>query len=148
MTTTELPELPNHYYTEYDRQIAPFEDGGAIVQGHDRRSWAAASWWMREQHGRHWRRNPKLKNRVEARWFIAEESCGCTEEQHELHGAIVADDHPDADEEYPEAYAECYEHCECYGLPPCNDQYSWMALYVAETAEGAIPVLHIADYCW
>jgi hypothetical protein len=67
---------------------------------------------------------------VDVRWIQFEERCGCTPEEHSQH---LIKDEKDGD------WWDCT--CEYAGLPPCNDQYSWMSVSAKEDTSGAVPVL-------
>jgi hypothetical protein len=58
---------------------------------------------------------------VRSTWAQAFNHCGCVDHD--------ADDH------------EC-DNCEHWGLPPCNDTYSWVVEDCAPDAPNAMPVMH------
>lgn len=108
----------------YDRGVWPLGESGdeVIVEGHDRRSVAALSVFMR-------REGYDRTADISARWGYFEQECGCTEEEHKRHGD------EDGDE------AECFDRCEHIGLPPCGDEYSWVVVWARVVGPPALPIL-------
>lgn len=146
MSTTEIDlaaAFPRRDYVWYGRGVAQYGEGeGFVVAGHDRRSWAALNAMVRDCDGRGlW---PGLRGKVTARWTIFHETCGCTDEQHALHGAPVPEELED-DEDAHDAYRDCYEACVEIrsGLPPCGDDYAWMTDHVKPGTPGAVPILEL-----
>lgn len=132
--------LPHSEYRAYDREIGTYvESGGFVVEGHDRRSWAALSWMRRDQLGSSCCRIDT--SAVTKRWAIFHETCGCTKEQHAKHGAPVPDDVDEND--LDNGYGDCIEHCDDArnGLPPCNDDYAWTVEEMPSDYPGAVPIL-------
>jgi hypothetical protein len=125
-TTTaarQEPRYPTGDERHYDRRVWPLgEDGDEVmVEGHDRRSLAALSAYMRGE-------GYTPPSGLARRWVgDFAESCGCTEEQHEKHR--------DGED------AECYDDCEHIGLPPCGDDYCWVVEWARVDGPPALPVL-------
>jgi hypothetical protein len=140
-------KLPSHDYTWYGCQVAHYDEHeGFIVTGHGRRSYAALNGMVRDQDGRRCA-NPK---KIKKGWALFDKECGCTEEQHALHGQPL----PDGIEEYSEeaeAYDDCDSHCgENCGLPPCGDEYGWMMHWARVGDDGQPPAsaVPILEYRW
>lgn len=124
--SVRLPEFrtfPPSEHVCYGVPVAAYDGGdGYMVAGQGRRSWAALNAVVRGEYGR----RQIDRSRVVARrvWFADE--CGCTEDQHVEH---IADD------------VDCIEHCDSYGLPPCDDRYGWVANPAKESDPNSMPAL-------
>lgn len=143
---TETVNLANAFptkdYTWYGRSAAHFgeDTDGIIVAGHDRRSWAALRAACRDYD------SSVLEDMVPARdvsvhWATFSTGCGCTEEQHALHGT----EPPEGEDPDDDRHSDCYEHCATHGLPPCSDQWGWVMHSTGQPTPGAVPIL---EYRW
>jgi len=117
------------WHTFYGRGVWPTGecgDDGVMIEGADRRSYAALSCYLREERQERGLPEDADVKRPRVRRFHTE--CGCTPEQHAKHdqnGAGVCED------------------CKHWGLPPCEPElYSWSP-ELAGINEPGLPVLWV-----
>lgn len=117
---------------------------GVVVEGDDRRAWAALNAWCRD-------RGPEVvidlhvlfggpgpvEQRPRASWMTWRDECGCTDEQHAAHQVRV-----DADEPGIDICSDITGRSDCSSLLPCTDEVAtWIPEFAAEPADGAVSVL-------
>lgn len=115
----------------YGRRYWTFEDVElCVVEGHDRRAYAAASAYIKHYLGH------GDKPGITKRWMTWTGQCGCTEEQHAEH--IAGSKAAGLD------WVDCAVTCSTPTLPPCGGDYQWVATTLtAEPKPGAVPVLEV-----
>ena len=138
--------FPTRDHSFYGRSVAQLgEDGDAwLAAGHDRRSYAALNAMARYEAGT--RPMLGMKYSINRNWATFIEECGCTEDEHTLHGEEIPEDVDPDDPEASDAYGECWDRCEYPQLPPCGDECGWMTNWCSEDRPGAVPVLYMSRH--
>lgn len=140
MTRSDTDMLSSSLYpprqgmdVSYGRRWWSFEEDfeGLYVEGHDRRSVAAASDAIGHLYGPR-KASDKSRIAITRQWMAWTSTCGHSVEDHAVHV------------EESRAAGLDWVDCDCPdpGLPPCGNRYAWAVLKLSlEPSPGAVPIL-------